>query len=151
MTVPLAAEATDVQMGPGMAEAGATVVQGAIVRGKTMLPGSSQYVFGYTIPPHGGKVTATFTAPADTTLFAIYFPAGIKVESLSGLELAAAGGTNASQNRQLLKAKAIKAGERVSVVFSGIKAPVAATKAATLPQTSDLHLPVPATKAGSKP
>ena len=151
MTMPLAAEATDVQLGPGFAEAGATVVEGAIVRGKTMLPGAAQYVFGYTIPPRGGKVTATFTAPADTTLFAMYFPAGVKVESISGLELATPGGTNAAQNRQLLKARAIKAGETVSVVFSGIKAPVAATKAATLPQTSDLHLPVPSTKPGSNP
>ena len=149
MTLRLPEEAMQVELGPGFAEAGAQAVDHTIIRGKTMLPGTTQYVFGYTIVAKDGKVTASFTAPTDITLFALYLPKDIKVETLTGLELAQASGTNATQNRQLLKAKSVKAGQTLSAVLTGIKMPVAATKPEVLPQTSDLHLPVSATKPGN--
>ncbi len=123
-------------------------MNGSLVRGKTLLPGSSQFVFGYTLASRGGKVTASYTAPADTTLFALYLPTEVKAEQLTGLEVGTAGGTSGAAKRQLLKAKGIKAGETVSAVLSGIKLPVAATKPEPLPATSDLHLPVPGKAEG---
>jgi hypothetical protein len=148
MVLPLPEGATDVQMGPGFAEAGAMVLDGALVRGKTLLPGPSQLVFGYTLVAKDGKVTASYTAPADTTLFALYVPGDVKVEKLTGLEAGSAGGTSGAAKRQLLKAKGIKAGETVSAELSGIK-PRVTTNPETLPATSDLHLPEPG-KAGGK-
>ena len=88
------------------------MLSGSLVRGKTLLPGPSQMVFGYTLAARDGKVTARYTAPADTTLFALYLPADVHVESLTGLEVGMAGGTSGAQKRQLLKAKGIKAGRR---------------------------------------
>jgi hypothetical protein len=143
MTVLLPEGAMNVQMGPGFAEAGATVLSGSLVRGKTLLPGSSQFVFGYTLAARDGKVTASYTAPADTTLFALYLPQDVKVEKLTGLEVGTAGGTSGAAKRQLLKAKGVKAGETVSAELSGIKLPVVATQPEALPQTTDLHLPGP--------
>jgi hypothetical protein len=149
MVLPLPEGATDVQVGPGFAEAGAMVLDGALVRGKTLLPGTTQFVFGYTQAGRDGKVTASYTAPADTTLFALYLPADVKVEKLTGLEVGTAGGTSGAAKRQLLKAKGMKAGETVSAVISEIKLPVVATKPEKLPATSDLHLPEPG-KTGGK-
>ena len=143
MTVPLPEGATDVQLGPGFAEAGAMVLGGSLVRGKTLLPGSSQFVYGFTITAQDGKLIASYTAPADTTLLAFYLPGEVKVEKLTGLEVGNAGGASGAQKRQLLKAKGIKAGETVSAMLSGITAPVAATRPEALPQTSDLNLPGP--------
>ena len=146
LAVVLPAEARNVQFGPGLAEAGAKVVNGTIVRGKTMLPGSTQYVFAYDLPVKDGRAAATFTAPAETSLFAFYLPNGIKFENPRGLSPGSASGTHATENKQLLLAKGIKAGDVATVELTGIKAPPPAVKPSILDQTSDLNLPVPATR-----
>ncbi|HVT81358.1 MAG TPA: hypothetical protein VHM90_11950 [Phycisphaerae bacterium] len=141
LSIDLPEGATNVQYGPGMAEADPRVAAGKVLRGKTMLPGSTQYIFACDLPVKDGRAAATFTAPADTTLFALYLPGEWKVEKTSGLELGNASGAHAAGKAQLLKAKAIKAGAVLSVELSGIKAPapVAANPAAD--HTTDLQLP----------
>jgi hypothetical protein len=147
VSVALPAGAANVQFGPGMAEAGAKVVGGKVVRGKTMLPGSTQYVFGYDLPVVEGKAAMNLTAPADTTLFALYLPGDAKVDQMKGVEAGKAAGTHADAARQMLKAKAIKAGDEVVVALSEIKKPKPAEKPVEpMEQTTDLHLPTIPTK-----
>jgi hypothetical protein len=142
MTIPLPANARDVQFGPGMAEAGAKVVNNAAVRGKSMLPGPARYVLGYTVASQsGGKLTVTFTAPADNGLFALYVPGDVNIDSAEGLDIGLAGGTNGQQNRRLLKARSVKAGQTLTVTLSNLKL---VPKEEPLPQTTDLNLPRPA-------
>jgi hypothetical protein len=151
LAVPLAANVTTVQFGPGLAEARAKVINNTVVRPRAMLPGSAQYVFGYTVPVVEGKATLAFATPADTTLFALYVPGEVKVEQAAGLEAGTAAGSHGDEKRQLLKAKAVKTGQVVTVSLSNIqppKPPVAATQPSELTnQTTDLHLPQPAPKA----
>jgi len=147
LAIALPAEAVNVQFGPGMAEAGPKVVNHTVIRGKTMLPGSTEYMIAYDVPVKAGRARVTFTAPADTSLFALYVPGEWTVEKTEGLEGASAGGTHATGKSQLLKAKVVKAGELLSVEFSGIKPPPPpATKPAEADHTTDLHLPIPSGK-----
>jgi hypothetical protein len=145
MAIALPPGAEHVVFGPGMGEAGATVIDGHVVRGKTMLPGPRQHVWGYEIPVKDGKATLTFTAPAPTTLFALYVEGNVTVDSKEGLDVGTVGGQRAEENRTLLKAKGMKAGQVASVSLSGIKPPPPpATKPAeVIDQTTDLNLPVP--------
>jgi hypothetical protein len=151
LALPLAANATNVQFGPGLAEARAKVVNGTLIRPKAMLPGSAQYVFGYTVPVIDGKATLAFAAPADTTLFALYVPGEVKVEAAAGLETGTAGGSHADEKRQLLKARVVKAGQVLTVSLSNIQPPKPPATVTTPPeltnQTTDLNLPQPAPKA----
>jgi len=142
LAVTLPEGAGNVQYGPGMAEAAAKVVGNKVVRGKTMLPGSTQYVVAYDIAVKDGRAAATFTAPADTTLFALYLPAEWKVEKTTGLEVGSASGAHAAGKAQLLKAKTVKAGAVLSVEISGIKPPPPPDKVDPLKDhTTDLQLP----------
>jgi len=147
LAVALPANAGNVQFGPGMAEAGAKVVDGQVVRGKTMLPGSAEYMFAYDVLVKDGKATVSFTSPADTTLFALYVPGDWKIINTTGLEIAAAGGAHAAGKAQLIKARSLKAGSVVSIELGGITVLAAATRPAeTVDHTTDLHLPQPPQK-----
>jgi hypothetical protein len=143
LSVPLPEGAINVQFGPGMAEAGAKVVNNSVVRGKTMLPGSTQYIFAYDLPVKDGKATVSFTAPADTTLFALYIPGTWTVDKMTGLEAGASSGAHAAGQKKLLKARTIKAGATVSVELSGIKPPPppATAPGQTGDHSTDLNLP----------
>lgn len=149
LTIELPAGARDVTFGPGLAEAGVQVKGNIITRGKTMLPGSAQYVFGYTLPVVNGTASISLTAPADTTLFAFYMPETVKVEHTAGIAANAASGTHALEGRQLLKAKSVKAGQVITVDLSNI---ALAPQPTTAPSINDLpngiHAP---THSESKP
>ena len=145
LAIPLPDKATNVQYGPGMLEAGAKVIGNTVVRGKTMVPGSTQYVFAYDIPVKDGKAVITFTTPTDTSLFALYVPSAWTVDKATGVEVAAAGGTHSTSGAKLLKAKALKAGTPVSVELSGIQPPPppATQPGEMLDHSTDLSLPKP--------
>ena len=123
MSIKLPEGATDVIFGPGMLEAGAKATGGRIVRPGTMLPGSTQYVFSYTVPVKEGKATLQFTAPADETLFAVYAPAGTKVANSGGLDIGKAQGKNGDDGMVLVKGKNVKAGTVSTVELSDLVLP----------------------------
>ena len=102
--------ATDVVLGQGMLEAGAKVVAGKLVRPGPLLPGANQFVFGYTIPVVDAKATLSFVAPADTTLFALYTPAGAPALTVEGLEQGKAQGPRGSSGSVLPQGRDVKAG-----------------------------------------
>ena len=145
--------AENVMMGPGMAEAGAKVINGKLVRGKTLLPGPREYIFGYDVVIKEGKAALSFTAPGPTTLFALYAPGDSKVESKEGLDLGVAGGQQAEEARHLLKTHNMKAGQTVSVQLSGLKMPPPPTTkpAETVEQSSELNLTVPTSQPQTQP
>ena len=126
--------ATDVIFGPGMLEAGAKVVDGRIVRPGTMLPGSTQYVYSYTVPVKDGKATLQFTAPVEETLFAVYAPAGAKVAKADGLEIGKAQGKNGENGMVLVKGKNVKAGTVSTVELSDIVLPAKPTATQAKPE-----------------
>lgn len=130
--------ATDILFGPGMLEAGAKAADGTIVRPGPMLPGSTEYVFGYTVPVVDGKATLIFTAPADTTLFALYPPVGAKVLKLEGLEKGKSG-MPGGNGALILKGRNHKAGALAKVTLTDIS------------YALEPELAVPTTPGGKKP
>jgi hypothetical protein len=119
-SVALPTGATDLVLGSGLLEAGATAENGRLTRPGPMLPGSVQYVFGYTVPVVDGKATLTFETPANTTLFAAYAPVGARMVKLEGVELAKPQAANGPAGIQLLKAHGVKAGTVVRVEMADI-------------------------------
>jgi hypothetical protein len=148
LSLPLPEGAGNVQYGPGMLEAGAKVVDKTVIRGKTMIPGSTQYIYAFDVPVKDGKAAVSFTTPVDTALFALYIPATWNVEKATNVEVAPASGNHGSNGAKLLKAKTLKAGTVVTVAFSGITPPpVPATKPGEiLDHNTDLKLPQPPAK-----
>lgn len=118
--VPLPANATDVVLGMGMLEAGAKMVEGKLVRPGPMLPDSTAYVFGYTVPVKDGKATVSFVSPAKVSLFAVYAPAGAKAVKVEGLEVGKAQGGHGKQGELMFKGKDVKAGAVATVELSDI-------------------------------
>jgi hypothetical protein len=141
VAVTLPAGARDVQFGQGMLEAGAVLVDGVLVRGGAMLPGAAQCVFGYTMPTSGGRAKVSFVAPAKTTLFVLYVPGDWKVEKVDGLEVGQASGSKGDAGQRLLKAKALKAGQVVSVELSGVAVAPEKKEVPALPDKGGLMLP----------
>ena len=68
----------------------------------------------------GGRALLRYAAPADTTLMAVYLPAGVKIEKSVGVEVGKPGGVHAVSKDQLLKGKGIKVGTDVVIELSGI-------------------------------
>jgi hypothetical protein len=118
--VTLPADATDVVLGMGMLEAGAKMVDGKLVRPGPMLPDSTAYVFGYTVPVKDGKATVSFVAPAKVSLLAVYAPAGAKAVKVEGLEAGKAQGGHGKPGDLMFKAKDVKAGAVATVELSDI-------------------------------
>jgi len=146
LTIPLPPNAQNVGLGQGLAEANPTLANGTVTCGKPLLPGSTEYVFGYTVPVTNGAAELSFTPPADTKLFALYIPATFHVDKSVGLTVKDASGQVGSQGRKLVVGKDLKAGQVVSVSLSGITPPPAPVAPTTLPDEgkTTLHLPQPA-------
>ena len=138
LTAELPVDAREILLGPGLAEAGAIISGHTITRGKTMLPGSTQYVFGYTVPVTHGEATLTFKTPADTTLFALYMPGGFEAAAMTGLTAEA----QPEPGRQLLKARKVKSGDVLAVNLTHIAvAPPPATQPSINDLPNGIHLP----------
>ena len=124
LTLHLPANAQNIVLGQGLAEANSTIANiNTITRAQThVASGPTEYDFGYTLPVTDGTAhTLTFTLPADTTLFALYLPASFKIEkkpSDSPPPPPAANTARRRRFRQLLVGKHLKAGEQLTVEAS---------------------------------
>ncbi|HUO09481.1 MAG TPA: hypothetical protein VM008_14325 [Phycisphaerae bacterium] len=148
LTLELPKNATNIQLGQGLAEANPTITGTTITRGKPMLPGPTEYDCGYTLPVTAGKASLTFTLPADTTLFALYLPSDIHVDTCVGLTPSSSSGKAGLEGRQLLVGKHLNAGQVITLDLSGITPPPAppkATPAQPADEQTHLNLPRPTT------
>lgn len=119
--IKLDTNAMDVLFGPGMLEAGATFSSGEVLRPGPMLPGSSEYVLGYSIPVKAGKATLRLEAPAPVSLLAVYAPPGATVVQAKGIEVAKSQGTNANRGLQLLKVKNVALGGVATIELENLQ------------------------------
>ncbi|MGN6369247.1 MAG: hypothetical protein ACTHN5_13380 [Phycisphaerae bacterium] len=151
LALQLPPNATHIELGQGLAEANPTITGTTITRRKPMLPGPTEYDCGYTLPVTDGKASLAFTLPADTTLFALYLPASIHVDSSTGLTLSASSGKYGLEGRQLLVGKSLKAGQTLTVDLSNISPPPAAPEhPATRPAEQHTNLNLPRTHPSSE-
>lgn len=151
LSLPLPPNAQQVVLGQGLAEANPTITNAAITRGKSMLPGLTEYDFGYTVPVSKGAADLSFTLTADTKLFALYLPDQFHVDKCVGVVTSGNSNQTGLQGRQLLVGKGLKAGQVVSVSLSGIEAPPPPPVATTQPVEDHTTLSLPRPGATTKP
>jgi hypothetical protein len=116
---------------------------GRLINHMALLPGTSQYQFGYVIPIVGGKATIEIDNPADTNQLVLIVPDDGSKAVVTGLSAGEALEMGPQQKVRLFSAQDVKAGQKVAVTLTGLAeaapppAPLPHAKAAanSLPQT----------------
>ena len=83
-----------------------------------MLPESTAYVFGYSVPVKDGKATLTFVAPAKTSLFAVRLPTGAKVVKAEGVAPSKTKGNSGELVGKDMKAESVSTVELSDISYA---------------------------------
>ncbi len=131
----LPADATDIQLGAGLATSRGKVLDHRVVRAVPMLPGVTEYDLSYLIPVKDGAAKVTFVSPAKVSLFAVYMRAGGMTVKADGIALSKVPGIDDGGRYRVYTAKAVPAGTVITVELSDITLPPPAkTSGVALPE-----------------
>lgn len=128
MTLPLPTGAVNVQLAAGFDETATTIAKDRIVNQAPLFPGQTEFRVLYILPAPGGKANLAITAPHDIEQMRVFVPADAVAVTATGLE----GGAPKQMGQGMeavrpYRASKLKAGQSVSLAFSGIvAAPVSA-------------------------
>ncbi len=85
-TLPLPAGAAHVQIVGGFDSCCTRVEDGRLITGTSILPGTSQYQFGYIVPARDGSAELTVSSPAPTARLWVFVPSDGTTVAAEGLE-----------------------------------------------------------------
>jgi hypothetical protein len=117
LAITLPATATDIASPSGL-----TPVDGKLVYGGAMQPGSAEFQFTYVVPAKDDAAEVSLLAPADNGSLFVFLPEdGTTVTSAELKKMEIRPGMNLRENSRFYTALPQKAGDRVKFVVSGLK------------------------------
>lgn len=121
LTIPVPAEAKEVELGGEWDEASTRMEVGKVVTGSPLFPGESEYQVHYTLPVKGGAVELPIVAPAAIENLIVVVPADGARVTAKGLEGGQA--VKMGEDRgavRMYRAMDVPAGTKVVVAIGGI-------------------------------